>query len=219
MLNRKLKATVWFLFVLPFLGGDLSVVAFSSHLRFAVLPSAKRDGSTLILRRQSNQDIDQDLVGQGESSSISNKLESDLKDNDVTKPPPPLPTLATYRKFALPCLALWIASPLLSLVDTAFVGLSGAASTSALQLAALGPATTFVDGATYLFAFLNVAATNLYASACAQHGAQSEKAESVIRTAAKVAMNSGLGLMVFLLAFSRPLLALYVGTLDFCHFC
>ena len=132
---------------------------------------------------------------------------------DVSKhPPPPLPCLSTYIKFALPCLGLWVAQPLLSLVDTSFVGLSGGAENSAKQLAALGPATTFFDGATYLFAFLNVATTNLYSSARAQNGEQSNQAESVVRTASRVAWRCGLGLMVFLLLFSRPLLSLYIGT-------
>ena len=131
---------------------------------------------------------------------------------DVTKPPPPLPSLGSYIKFALPCLGLWVAQPLMSLVDTSFVGLSGGSTNSAKQLAALGPATTFFDGATYLFAFLNVATTNLYSSARAQNGEQSNQAESVVRTASRVAWRCGLGLMVFLLAFSRPLLSLYIGT-------
>jgi hypothetical protein len=69
-----------------------------------------------------------------------------LNDKDalklLPKTMPPLPTLGQYRKFAIPCLALWVAGPLLSLVDTTFVGLSGSASQSAQQLAALGPATT-----------------------------------------------------------------------------
>lgn len=39
----------------------------------------------------------------------------------------------------LATVGLWIAGPLLSLVDTAFIGLSGASSQSAQQLAALGP--------------------------------------------------------------------------------
>ncbi|EED86938.1 hypothetical protein THAPSDRAFT_264387, partial [Thalassiosira pseudonana CCMP1335] len=95
-------------------------------------------------------------------------------------------------KFYFPCLALWISGPLLSLVDTT-VGAAG----SAAQLAALGPATTFIDGSLYLFAFLNVATTNLYASALA--------------TAAKTSLYSGIGLMVFLLAVARPLIALYIG--------
>jgi hypothetical protein len=134
---------------------------------------------------------------------------------NIHNKPPALPTLADYRKFALPCLGLWVAQPLLSLVDTAFVGLSGNPSMSASNLAALGPATTFFDGATYLFAFLNVATTNLYSTARAQHGEQSDQAESVVRTASRVALRCGVGIMVFLLAFARPLLALYIGTCSF----
>jgi Na+-driven multidrug efflux pump len=126
--------------------------------------------------------------------------------------PPARPTIAQYQKFALPCLALWIAGPLLSLVDTAFVGLSGSSDQSARQLAALGPATTFFDGATYLFAFLNVATTNLYSSARAKSGERSVEAESVVRTAARVATNCGIGLLFFLLVTSRPLLRLYIGS-------
>jgi hypothetical protein len=124
---------------------------------------------------------------------------------------PALPTLAQFRKFAIPCLGLWVSGPLLSLVDTSFVGLSGDPQHSARLLAALGPATTFFDGATYLFAFLNVATTNLYSSARAQYGEKSDKAESVVRTASRVAVRSGLGLMLFLLVTCRPLLKLYIG--------
>lgn len=57
---------------------------------------------------------------------------------NINDPPPKLPSLSTYRKFALPCLGLWVANPLLSLIDTSFVGLSGDKATSAQQLAALG---------------------------------------------------------------------------------
>jgi hypothetical protein len=124
---------------------------------------------------------------------------------------PENPTLKDFRRFALPCLALWVSGPLLSLVDTSFVGLSGSASESAKQLAALGPATTFFDGATYLFAFLNVATTNLYSSARAKNGEQSDEAEGVVRTASRVARNCGIGLTVFLFFACRPLLKLYIG--------
>ena len=125
---------------------------------------------------------------------------------------PAMPTLRDFRKFAIPCLALWVSGPLLSLVDTSFVGLSGSAADSAKQLAALGPATTFFDGATYLFAFLNVATTNLYSSALARSGGNSDEAESVVRTAARVSRNCGIGLMIFLFVACRPLLKLYIGT-------
>mgnify|MGYP005852879317 CR=1 FL=1 len=124
---------------------------------------------------------------------------------------PPLPTLQDFQRFALPCLALWVSGPLLSLVDTSFIGLSGSASESAKQLAALGPATTFFDGATYLFAFLNVATTNLYSSARARRGEHSEEAEGVVRTASRVARNCGIGLTIFLFFFARSLLKIYIG--------
>jgi Na+-driven multidrug efflux pump len=67
------------------------------------------------------------------------------------------------------------------------------------------------DGATYLFAFLNVATTNLYSSARAKHGETSNQAEAVVRTSARVALRCGLGLMFFLLLTSRFLLNLYMG--------
>jgi Na+-driven multidrug efflux pump len=132
--------------------------------------------------------------------------------NVLKDKPPAQPTWKDYRKFAIPCLALWVAQPLLSLVDTSFVGLSAGAAESATQLAALGPATTFFDGATYLFAFLNVATTNLYSSAIAQKGEASDQAEAVVTTASRVALRCGIGIMLFLWAFARPLLALYIGT-------
>jgi Na+-driven multidrug efflux pump len=82
------------------------------------------------------------------------------------------------------------------------------------------------DGATYLFAFLNVATTNLYSSArsaATATGATStgtgtehpnhhpSRAESVVRTSAQVAVNCGIGLMIFMFLFTRPLLQLYIG--------
>lgn len=81
----------------------------------------------------------------GGSISLSLSSSKSAEDDAViqlSKTTPTLPTLQQYRKFAIPCLALWVAGPLLSLVDTSFVGLSGPASQSAQQLAALGPATT-----------------------------------------------------------------------------
>ena len=141
-----------------------------------------------------------------------------------TIPPPSPPTNLALFKFYFPCLALWISGPLLSLVDTSFVGLSAKAGAvggagSAAQLAALGPATTFIDGSLYLFAFLNVATTNLYASALARgesekrnkDGNDEKPGEGVVRTAAKTSLYSGIGLMALLLAVARPLIALYIG--------
>jgi hypothetical protein len=144
-------------------------------------------------------------------------------DSNIIPPPAP-PTGLALVKFYFPCLALWISGPLLSLVDTSFVGLSAKAGgvgigSSASQLAALGPATTFIDGSLYLFAFLNVATTNLYASALARGVSEKKNrvgldelpGEGVVRTAAKTSLISGFGLMILLLAVARPLIALYIG--------
>ena len=177
--------------------------AFTSLHPVAVLPY-RTNNKVPILRESNN-------INENEDVSSSSAEDIPRGGADVNKPPPALPSLATYRKFAIPCLGLWVAQPLLSLVDTGFVGLASAAGESAQNLAALGPATTFFDGATYLFAFLNVATTNLYSSARAQRGEESDQAESVVRTAVKVSMNCGLGLMFFLWAFARPLLNLYIG--------
>eukprot|EP00565_Helicotheca_tamesis_P000898 CAMPEP_0185737350 /NCGR_PEP_ID=MMETSP1171-20130828/30187_1 /TAXON_ID=374046 /ORGANISM="Helicotheca tamensis, Strain CCMP826" /LENGTH=157 /DNA_ID=CAMNT_0028408251 /DNA_START=16 /DNA_END=485 /DNA_ORIENTATION=+ len=54
--------------------------------------------------------------------------------------PPPLPTLEEIRKFAVPCFAVWVAAPMLSMVDTATVGLSASPGTGPTRLGALGPA-------------------------------------------------------------------------------
>lgn len=173
-------------------------------------------------------------AGAGEiSSDASSSLSLSLS-------PPTPPTNFQILKFYLPCLALWISGPLLSLVDTSFVGLSARSGTvgmssSASQLAALGPATTFIDGSLFLFAFLNVATTNLYASALASRRAGGKEGrggggggggvaarkngigndelpgEGVVRTAAKTSLYSGIGLMFLLLAVARPLIALYIG--------
>ena len=69
-----------------------------------------------------------------EESSLSSSSSS--KDLPLPSlPVPELPTMMQYVKFALPCLGLWIAGPLLSLVDTSFVGLSGSSDMSARRLA------------------------------------------------------------------------------------
>ena len=120
---------------------------------------------------------------------------------------PAIPSLKDYRKFALPCFGLLLSGPLLSLVDTAFVGL---ASTNSMELAALGPATTLFDCLTWLLSFLNVATTNLYSSALAK--GSTEEAEGVVRTGSRVGLTIGLGVMATLMIFCQPILTGYMGT-------
>mmetsp|Transcript_1778 Transcript_1778/g.2356 ORF Transcript_1778/g.2356 Transcript_1778/m.2356 type:complete len:558 (+) Transcript_1778:162-1835(+) len=143
------------------------------------------------------------------------KSSSDLTEASIENKPPPQPTLRELIKFALPCLALWISGPLLSLVDTATVGLTSKPGMGAIDLGALGPATTFVDGSTYLFAFLNVATTNLYASALAKHSGDEEASklagDAVVRTACKISLICGFGIMALLFTKGKFLLSLYIG--------
>ena len=195
----------------------------SSNKRSLQRPSSHRkptvDLQNIYRARSSSAAALQLRAGASSSSSSSSN----------TIPPPPPASNLSLLKFYFPCLALWISGPLLSLVDTSFVGLSAKAGAvggagSAAQLAALGPATTFIDGSLYLFAFLNVATTNLYASALAKgavddtvknksnkSGIEEKLGEGVVRTAAKTSLYSGIGLMFFLLAVARPLIALYIG--------
>jgi hypothetical protein len=187
-----------------------SLSSSSSSLWLATTDSSEGGGGEEEDTPTNNDDNNNNEVPRGGGGMIGTGAGGTI--NVSKQSPPALPTLADYRKFALPCLGLWVSQPLLSLVDTAFVGLSGTVSQSASNLAALGPATTFIDGATYLFAFLNVATTNLYSSARAQRGEQSDQAEGVVRTANRISFRCGVGLMIFLWAFARPLLALYIGT-------
>lgn len=149
----------------------------------------------------------------GDSSSAT--FSSAEAKSDIDSTPPPQPTLKELYNFYLPCLGLWISGPLLSLVDTASVGLTAQPGRGAIELGALGPATTFIDGSTYLFAFLNVATTNLYASALARNAGNEEKAklatDAVVRTAAKIALICGVGIMSLLFWKGEFLLSLYVG--------
>ena len=126
-----------------------------------------------------------------------------LSEKDI----PAIPTFPDYRKFALPCFGLLLSGPLLSLVDTAFVGL---ASTNSMELAALGPATTLFDCLTWLLSFLNVATTNLYSSALAKNS--QHEAEGVVRTGSRVGLTIGVGVMAILIVFCQPILSGYMGT-------
>merc|ERR1711998_43572 len=61
----------------------------------------------------------------------------------------------------LPLLAVWLSSPMLSIIDTIVVGRTAGIA----QLAALGPATAVCDTGTYFFNFLCIVATSKVANA------------------------------------------------------
>ena len=75
-----------------------------------------------------------------------------------TRQPPP--TFKECIAFTAPALAIYVAGPLMSLIDAGFVG-----RRSSFELAALGPAGTISDSMTTLLVFLSVATTDLVARA------------------------------------------------------
>jgi len=117
------------------------------------------------------------------------------------------PSLGELRNFALPALGLWISGPLLTLIDTSAVGLCSPAAESALEIAALGPGGSVCDGASYAFAFLNIATTNLYASATSD----GERAY-VVRRGARLAAACGVAGLVATRLAAAPFLAFFIGS-------
>ena len=92
----------------------------------------------------------------------------------VTAPPPPpppppatipVPSYRTLLIFSMTTVLIWLSEPLLSLVDTTIVGqyATGSATASVIQLASLGPATTYIDSLFYTTYFLSIATTNIVA--------------------------------------------------------
>ena len=117
-----------------------------------------------------------------------------------------LPTMGELRRFALPALALWISGPTLTLIDTAAVGRSAKFGDSALEIAALGPATSLCDATGFVFAFLNVAATNLLASA-----ENDDEKRYVASRGATLALGLGIAAAVVLVVFADLALKIFIG--------
>lgn len=82
---------------------------------------------------------------------------------DKTSKDSDLPTRKELFLFAVPTLAIWLLQPILSLIDTAVLGMSK--STSIYEVAALGPGISWIDSSSYLFYFLGIVTTNLFAAA------------------------------------------------------
>lgn len=102
-------------------------------------------------------------------------------------------------------MGIYIAGPLMSLIDAAFIG-----QTSSIALAALGPASAISDSGPYLLLFLAVAATSLAAKA----GVRSDDG-SVARMAVAALVCAALGgtaIATLTLGFVHPLVTSYCGT-------
>ncbi|KAL3938639.1 MAG: hypothetical protein SGBAC_006496 [Bacillariaceae sp.] len=111
-------------------------------------------------------------------------------------------------RFIAPTLALWIAPPVMSLIDTSAVGrFCGAA-----DLAALSPGCTLIDSSSYLFFFIATAATNLVTNANANSSCDDRgESDRIISEALFLALISGIGLGTMVLAAGTPLLGMIAG--------
>ena len=114
------------------------------------------------------------------------------------------PKLRDLLAFTVPSMGIWLASPLLSIVDVSVVGLSSTA-----ELAALAPATSLCDSSAYGFTFLAVATTSLVARARAR--GDTARAQSALAEALVIASACGLALCAVLLLLAPELIALYAG--------
>jgi len=108
-------------------------------------------------------------------------------------------------RFALSTVGIYLASPLMSLIDTSAVG----TCSSNICLAALGPASILCDYAYYLNTWIGVAMTNLHARSVAERDKKSAK--DVINTGIKLSVASGLFITVFVSALAAPMVKAYTG--------
>ena len=99
-----------------------------------------------------------------------------------------------------------LATPMLSLVDSALVGRFGTAA----QLASLTPGTILCDSSAYVLTFLGIATTNLYATALAK--ANYEEASEVLGNSIALAVICGTILGVGIFLFAPPFLSFFTGT-------
>jgi Na+-driven multidrug efflux pump len=99
---------------------------------------------------------------QTRSGTIRFQAELDLINSEADDCPTEEVSTQELVRFIIPTLGGWLSSEMMSVVDTSVVG-----SCSAAELAALGPATMIVDSSSYLFFWLNVATTSLFATALA----------------------------------------------------
>jgi Na+-driven multidrug efflux pump len=132
------------------------------------------------------------------------------KEDNMECPSEPIKTTPTLSPMALlrfiaPTLALWIAPPVMSLIDTIVVGRFCGAN----DLAALNPGCTLIDSSAYLFMFIATAATNMVASARAD--GDEAKSERIVGEALFLALCSGTVLASIVLAAGRPLLLAIAG--------
>ena len=137
----------------------------------------------------------------------SSSLSSDVLVEEPKKPTTEkfyasTPTFKEVLQFAAPAMGIYVAGPLMSLIDAAFVG-----RVSSLELAALGPGSTISDSFAQLPLFLSIATTNLAARAFADKDVDSIGETATIGCILGAIIGTVMGALIY--GYATPLSQLY----------
>jgi Na+-driven multidrug efflux pump len=133
---------------------------------------------------------------------------STTEDEEVASAAPDASTKDLLR-FTLPTMLIWLAEPLLSLVDTSVVGLA-----STLELAAMAPGSVYSGYPAYLIAAgLAMATTTMIAQdrLLAAKGGADDEDERTVSMSLVTGIVMAVIMSAFLIAANKPLLAMYIG--------
>ena len=120
--------------------------------------------------KEEQQDVPADAAATEEAEVSDDAVTTSSSVPSSTAVSPPIdreinaPSVAKILKYTIPAIGGWLCSPVLSMIDTAFVGLLSETA----QQAALNPAVSITDIGALVVAFMYTATTNLIASAQAQ---------------------------------------------------
>lgn len=120
------------------------------------------------------------------------------------------PSYREIFKFGLPTLGIWLLQPILGLIDSSFIGMSNNPS-SVAQLAGIGPGIAWIDSTSYLFCFLGIATTNLYATAL-YNEADENKAQRILSHATLTSFGFGIFLSLVQYGFAPSVVTKLCGT-------
>lgn len=144
------------------------------------------------------------------SEAIANEENERLK---YTGSIDPLTDVSIPRiiRFAVPAVGIWLCSPLLSVIDTATVGMMS----GTVQQAALHPAVAITDYTARLMFFLFTATTNLVAISFESDRSSTGRADTACRntliSSLRVSLRVGICICAILLVFCTPMLRALLG--------
>jgi Na+-driven multidrug efflux pump len=190
-----------FVWATPILGFVLHQNVVKTKMYPSTLPSKtlfpfSSQSSNLLASEQG----DESTAKESDESSKSQHVQTSVADSEEG---------ASKRKmlgFAIPALGIYLANPLLSNIDNAFVG----KTMGTTGLAAMSPATICTDQMLYLFSFLARATTGLVSSAYGSKTEENEKKKAASEAGSApltVSLISGFLLTIFYALFTPKMLS------------